>query len=272
MADMALTTRSNAIDMAAARLRIAAGAVVGLVGLGLVAVATPHLIAGIVQIGGDPAVAAIERNLPASPDMLDAAIGSRRTAMGWYDTPLYHDQIGSAAMRSWIRLNTLLVKAPQAEKQSRQLAIDEFRQGLAQQPADPYAWYQLALADLQESGVSPRTSQLLKMSVRSGPNEPGIVVPRFVLAMIAWPQLDLEARVMFVGQVEAAAAYRTRELADMSLRFGVGDFIMALLAGRPDLKTRFREMNFEPEEGSPFLRDGGDASAAAPAQPGGAAK
>jgi hypothetical protein len=255
MGDMAHITRSKAVDERSSLSRTATGAVLGVVGLALVIATAPHLVAGIVQIGGDPAVAAIERNLPTSPDMLDAAIDSRRAALSWYDTPAYHDQIGFAAVRSWIRLNALLVKAPEAERQSRQLAIDEFRQGLTKEPAEPYAWHQLALVDLMTSGPSQRTSQLLKLSVRSGPNEPGIMVQRIVVAMMAWTNLDLETRQLFMSQVEAAAAYRTRELADVALRFGTGDFIMALLAGRPDLKARFMEMYFEPEEGSPLFGD-----------------
>jgi hypothetical protein len=270
MVDMAHITQNKATDRASSSLsRLVTGAVLGVVGLVLVVAAAPHLVAGIVQIGGDPAVAAIERNLPTSPDMLDAAIDSRRAALSWYDAPGYHDQIAFAAVRSWMRLNALLVKAPQAERQSRQLAIDEFRQGLAQEPAEPYAWHQLALVDLMTSGPSARTSQLLKLSIRSGPNEPGIVVQRIAVAMMAWTNLDLEARLMFASQVEAAAAYRTRELADIALRFGTGDFIMALLAGRPDLKARFVEMYFEPEEGSPLFNDVAAPDSGSRAAPGG---
>jgi hypothetical protein len=252
---------------AARRAGSAGGALVALLGLALAVGAAPRLVAGLVQIGGDPGVAAIERNLPTQPDLLDAAIASRQAALGWYAAPQYHDQIGFAAVRSVLRLAALSVKAPDAEKRARRLAIASFRQGLAGQPAEPYAWQQLALMDLMESGPSRRVGRFLNLSVRAGPQEPNLVVQRIAVAMMAWTYLDLETRLMFAGQIHGAAAYLTRSLADMALRFGTGDFVKTVLADRPDLKAKFEEMYFEPEEGSPLFREPAPQAAEPPKSP-----
>lgn len=232
------------------------------------AFAIPHLVAGIVQLGGDPAEAAIERNLPTTPDAVDNDVDSRYAALAWYDIPQYHDQIGFAEVRNYLRLDTLPTKPVDTESHAQQTAIDEFRRGLAAQPAGPYAWQQLALMDVLRSGPSARVAQYLRMSVESGPEEPNVVVERLAVAMMTWNKLDLTTKLMFIHQFENAAAYRTRELADLALRFGIGDFVRSILAGRPDLQARFAEMYFEPEEGSPLFRAAPPPTAAAGGDPG----
>lgn len=252
---MAPITQSKSLaDDAVPNSRLLAGITIALLGVAMAIVAIPHLAAGLAQIGGDPTEAAIERNLPTTPDGLDAEIASREAALGWYNIPQYHAQIGFAEVRNYIRLETLPTKPAEAEKAAQQKAIDEFTRALALQPADPYAWQQLAITDVLMSGASERVARELRMSIETGPEEPNLVVERLAVAMMNWAKLDFLTRTMFVRQVENAAAYRTRELADLALRFGVGDFVKAILASRPDLQARFAEMYFEPEEGSPLFR------------------
>jgi hypothetical protein len=233
---------------------LVAGTTIALVGIAMAFLAVPHFVAGLIQIGGDPTAAAIERSLPTTPDGLDADIESREAALGWYNIPQYHDQIGFAEVRNYLRLDTLPAKPVDAEKAAQQKAIDEFTYALALQPADPYAWQQLALTDVMLSGPSARVARYLRMSIETGPEEPNLVVERLAVAMTNWAKLDFLTRAMFIRQVENAAAYRTRELADLALRFGAGDFVKSILASRPDLQARFAEMYFEPEEGSPLFR------------------
>jgi hypothetical protein len=246
---------------------LVAGGTIALVGAVMTFLAVPHFAAGLIQIGGDPTASAIERNLPTTPDGLDTEIESRDAAIGWYDTPQYHTQIGYAEVRNYFRLDTLPTKPLDAEKAAQQKAIDQFRRGLSLQPADPYAWHQLALMDVLQSGPSARVAGYLRMSVETGPDEPNLVVERLAAAMMAWSKLDLPTRMIFIRQFEDAAAYRTRQLADLALRFGVGDFVRSILTARPDLKARFNEMYFEPEEGSPLFRVPNPPAAADPAKP-----
>jgi hypothetical protein len=219
----------------------------------MVAGAAPRLVAGIVQIAGDPGATRIERNLPAGPDQLDATIESRRAASAWHASPQFAFDIGSAALRSYARLQFQPERSAEHAAYLDQ-AIDSLRGGLAGHPAQPYAWMNLAYADLIRSGASERTGAWLRMSILAGPEEPPLVVPRIALALLGWPALDLGTRALVVGQIEGAASYRTRELADMALRLGAGDFVRTVLAARPELRQLFDEFFFEPEEGSPLFR------------------
>src|SRR6185312_6220428 len=108
MAAMALTTQNKAFaERAASRSSLVAGGTIALVGAVMTFLAVPHFAAGLIQIGGDPTASAIERNLPTTPDGLDTEIESRDAAIGWYDTPQYHTQIGYAEVRNYFRLDTL---------------------------------------------------------------------------------------------------------------------------------------------------------------------
>jgi hypothetical protein len=238
------------------------GALLLVIGAVFVVGAVPHLIAGILQIGGDPVAARIERNRPTPPDALDTMIASRRAALAWYGIPQYHDQIAFAEVRNYLRLDTLPVKPVDAASNARRRAIAEFRAARAALPAETYAWEQLALMELLDSGANERTARYLRLSVAAGPQEPNLVVQRIAIAMMAWNVLDAPTKLLFRRQIEYAAAYRTRELADLSLRFGAGAFVKAMLGGRPDLRARFEEMYFEPEEGSPLFRESAPAQGA----------
>lgn len=267
---MALTTPNKAVaEHALAGSSRITGAIIVLLGAAMAFFAVPHFVAGLIQIGGDPTEAAIERNLPATPDGIDADIQSREAAIGWYDIPQYHAQIAFAEVRNYLRLDTLPTKPVATEQVAEQKAIDEFTRALALQPADPYVWEQLAFTDGFKSGPSDRVTRDLKMSVMTGPEEPNLVVQRLGVAMTNWTKLDLVTKMLFVRQFENAAAYRTRELADLALFFGVGDFVKKILSSRPDLQARFTEMYFEPEEGSPLFRvpDPPAEPAAEPAKP-----
>jgi hypothetical protein len=253
MASMAHITASEA--RARSRLRTALPALLPiLIGLALAAAAIPPMIAGLIKIAGDTGANAIEQNLPATPDELDADIASRLLATKWYASPQFDVDIGGAALRSYSRLSVLPVRNEAAEKRNVRLAIEHLRSALARAPAQPYGWTQLAFGELLDKWPNARVGTILNLSLRTGPQEPNLVVPRVMLALYGWDNLDLETEIMIVRQIDRAARYRTQELAAMARTLNAGEMIRAVLSSQPDLVGAFDEALVEPEQGSALFQ------------------
>lgn len=254
MADILRITPREVPQGAVADRPLGAAAILIALGLLLMASDGPRLIAGLLQIGGDPGAAALQENEPAAPDVLDAVIESRALAAAWYDSPEFSLDTGFAAMRAYSYLQGLPTPATDEQKRYLHLAIDGFQKGLSAAPVNAYAWMQLAYADLIQSGRSPHMQQYLEMSIRCGPQEPALTVPRIVLALAAWDHFDLAGRTLIIRQVIDAATYRPQELAATARRLGFGDVIRKMLAREPELQEEFTQFSAIPEAGSPLLR------------------
>ncbi|HEY4135891.1 MAG TPA: hypothetical protein VGO34_11825 [Alphaproteobacteria bacterium] len=221
----------------------------------LLYVGIPRLIAAVLRVPGDAGLSALNDNEPTSVGVMDAVIDSRQAAGRWIESGRNSNAVGLAAMQLLSMMELLPVRQPGEEARYLAMGIDALQDGLAQQPAQPYAWYQLALALLKRGGDgdAARAERAWRMAVVTGPNEPALIVPRVALGLVIWPQAVPRTRQIIADEVERAALAQPRGLARLSLQLGVDDFMRATLAGKPNLLATYAEMARLPEAGAPLF-------------------
>lgn len=126
-------------------------------------------------------------------------------------------------------------------KKFLELGIEAQKAGLAMRPLQPYAWNQLALTSIIKNGVGPELEPLLRMSVKSAPFEPKLVLSNVDIGLLAWPRLSEEGRELVSGQIVRAALYYPDRLARVAKRRYGLPVVRKALANRPDLAKKFLE-------------------------------
>jgi hypothetical protein len=203
----------------------------------LLALAVPRFMAAVISAPYDQTMRDMGDAAKAgtvSQDMLQAAASSRKRALRWQDNP-----------RLWTDLGALQLEQAEAAgfttAQGRELAarsLDSHRQGLALDPAQPYAWLRMAKAELVTAGMTPALNPPLQMSVRTAPREPQLVLDRLELAFTVWPMLDKTTRAMMNEQVVIAARFYEKKLALMARRHQALDIIADALHDEEGLYRR----------------------------------
>jgi hypothetical protein len=250
MASTAATTKPSAGRAA----RLAAPLLLACWAALLATLAAPRLVAAIVRVPGDAGVALMERDARVPVDVLDAVIDSRNAAETWINSGRNLNERGLAAMRLLSAMEALPSRQAAEERRYLDLAVASLEAGLSRQPAQPYAWLQLAIALLKRGDEPARAERAWRMAVETGPNEPALIVPRVALGLVLWDRAGARTRRMLAQEIERAAAAQPRALARLSLQLGVGEFVRAVLDGKPALLAAFDEMAAMPEEGPPLFR------------------
>jgi hypothetical protein len=90
---------------------------------------------------------------------------------------------------------------------------DALRTALAGTPADPRGWYELARLEREQSGAPAAMAKALRVSILTGPREPGLVLPRLELALPDLAAFERDDRALVLEQVRRAWAEFPRGLA-----------------------------------------------------------
>ncbi len=170
-------------------------------GLILVGMATPRLVAGLLVAPYDDELREMAKGHPVEGQVLAAAGLAYEDALAW------HDEANAAAELAGI--NYVLARhlgfGGDAGRLYLERTLAAARRAVAGNPALPYAWLQIAIALEALEGPSPKAVAALIQSMRRAPYQPRLAVLRAGLALKVWPLLDAEARALAGQQVLLAA-------------------------------------------------------------------
>jgi hypothetical protein len=124
-----------------------------------------------------------------------ALADSSTDARGW--TERLSPFVGEAPVSPLARAR-LLQRAPSEDTSER---VDEFRELLAETPADGASWLGLARAQLADGAPSDKVVKSLAMSSLTGPNEALIMVGRAMFTLPLWAIAPAEARRVLIADL-----------------------------------------------------------------------
>ena len=185
----------------------------------LLGLAAPRLVTQYLMLSGDPVLSAIEKGREVSADELRRLILSRQRGLTWADSGPARVELAIAQ----ILLAEREVGGGARYHELMQQAVASLRDGLAQAPADPFAWTRLAYADLAEAAPARRVVPILAMAIETAPVQPTLVFPRLELCLMEWPYFARAHPALFTGQLRVAWREDPRRLVRL-----------ARLAGRTD--------------------------------------
>lgn len=203
----------------------------------LLALAVPRFMAAAISAPYDQVLRDLNDTAKAStvsPNMIKAAVLSRKRAIRWQDNPRAWTDLGALQLE---QAETAGLTTPQGRELAA-LSLESHRRGLALDPAQPFAWLRMAKAELVATGMTPALNPLLQMSVRTAPREPQLVLDRLELAFTVWPMLDRTTRAMMDEQVVIAARFYEKKLALMARRHQALDILAEALRNEEGLYRR----------------------------------
>lgn len=199
------------------------------VGLWLVVNAVPRLAAGVQMLRADQVAFDLALGHAVDAAALQrAAEGSQRAIERGFGADAY-------SAFGLIRLRQAVAGDVMAPLGRRQLgdAVKAERAALMRDPAAPFDWMRLAQASLLLNGVKPELVAPLRMSLRTGAFEPGLLLPRLELAYLLWRDLDAPLRTAVAVQLKVAVQQDPREVAAIARRHYVRQHIREALQGSP---------------------------------------
>lgn len=203
----------------------------------LLALAVPRFMAAAISAPYDQAMRDMNDAAKAgtvSSNAIKAAVLSRKRAIRWHDNPRAWTDLGALQLE---QAEAAGLATPQGQELAAQ-SLESHRQGLALDPAQPFAWMRMAKAELVTSGMTPALNPLLQMSIRTAPREPQLVLDRLELAFTVWPMLDKTTRAMMEEQVVIAARFYEKKLALMARRHLALDILAEALRNEEGLYRR----------------------------------
>jgi hypothetical protein len=170
-------------------------------GLILIGMATPRLVAGLLVAPYDGELREMAKGRPVEGQVLAAAVLAYADALDW------HDEANAAGELAGIHyvLARSLGFGSDAGRLHLERTLAAARRAVAGNPAQPYAWLQIAIALEALEGPSTSSVAALLESMRRAPYQPRLAVLRAGLALRAWTLLDQEARALAALQVLLAA-------------------------------------------------------------------
>ena len=172
-----------------------------LMAAGMIWLAVPRFLQGIMIAPHEGVFRhlALQRDV-ALPEILAAATDYER-AITWHS---------NATSRQ--RLGELLYVAAAHEQVTREEqralladSITHLRAALSENPSQPYAWMQLALAELALTGPSDQVEAALRQSIEDGPFIARLAPVRARVGLRLWPSLEPRSRALVAEQVALAA-------------------------------------------------------------------
>ena len=185
-------------------------AVVFAVGLALVLVglATPRLVSGLIAAPFDDTVRAIGRGEDVTDSDLRFARSSRVAALGWYESARYAAELGALNFT----LATMQRRGSDARTDLVARAIDADRRDAELAPTAAFSWMRLAQANVERDGAGAGIGNYLRMSYRTAPNDPRLLLPRLDLALALWDDLPPDVQALTGEQVRLAMRWFPEEL------------------------------------------------------------
>jgi hypothetical protein len=142
--------------------------------------ALPRLRSSLNHIPVDSALSELDNNRQINDQRLSKLIAIAQADIVVYDHAQY-----------WQDASILL--AYQAQRQTDQDSLQQAKhsieQSLARSPANPYLWYKLATLDILLHQPAHKIAKTLLLSMMTGPNELGYLLPRLNLSLMLFNQL-----------------------------------------------------------------------------------
>jgi hypothetical protein len=173
----------------------------------LLATAVPSLLAALARLPAEAIVEALADGRTTRPEDLDALIGASAAARRFLATPRYSTDLASALLRQ------SLIAPPGTAERVRLLdeGVIALRLGLAEQPANSFAWARLADSLALARPDEPAAAlEAWRLSVDTAPAEPRLVTWRARFAAERLALLDAEDRARLLRQTMLARGFAAR--------------------------------------------------------------
>lgn len=166
-------------------------------GIALFFTALPRVRAALNQLPVDLAISELNKRHGLEPNKVDILITKAQQSIAFSDQPRY-----------WADLSQLLFfqagKITANPKQRQALltqAQDSTEQSLARSPANSLLWFQFAWQQILLNKVSDKTIKALNLSIMTGPNELGHLLPRLQLCLFVFSKFDPKDRFLLPNQI-----------------------------------------------------------------------
>ena len=177
-----------------------------LLGVFLMAMAGPRLIAALLDGPADRVLFYLQRGANVTDGALAGLIAARRSAIAWHETAQGHRDITEAVLQLVHRGHDATALAE---------AEDAARRSLALAPLDPHSWARLAhIAWLRDHDARAASTALLA-SVRVGAYEPTLTGWRVDLILQLWDALAADERLTLATQIRQLASDEPETLAQL---------------------------------------------------------
>lgn len=183
-------------------------------GIGLVAIALPHTIAGLGVVPAMPVLEGLRKGERVTDAYLRVAVEAGQQALAWSPDAQTWADLGLVRWEQ-ARRDGLVTDTAIANLEASAVAVDR---SLAMAPSMGLVWARRAQIELARNGLSPAFEQSLVLSLETAPFDPTVLWPRLDLALLAWPILTDETRTLVVPQIVAAADLDPLRLAGLAHR------------------------------------------------------
>ncbi len=197
-----------------------------LLGVTILVLALPRLVAGLIMFPGDHVLLTITHRLPAEPNDLETLLAARQSSLAWTTSGHPRLELATAAM---LLAEQEVGGGPRYHALMQQ-AIAALRDGLARGPADPYGWTRLAYAELAENAPARQIIPDLTMAIETAPVAPDLTFPRLELCLLEWPYFAHADPILFEQQVRIAWHQSNQRLVNLALKTGRRDAVRDALA------------------------------------------
>ncbi len=180
-----------------------------LLGVSILWIGMPRLVAAFLLLPGDGPVKRLQAQKPVTAKKLADLIGSRENALEW---------VTSGRLRTDLALGRLMLGSGEGQIPPSQIdkSVRDLKAGLAVAPANPYAWARLAVAEQLAGGPSPSVASALVMSVITGPYEPDLIPLRLELGFQNWRHLSPQDRELVRQQIRYGWVRSTKRILEIS--------------------------------------------------------
>jgi hypothetical protein len=210
-------------------------------GVALLALGAPRLIAAVVMFPGEPILQKVQNLEPVDEEELKILIVSQQRGLSWI-----------ASGRKWMDLGLaqlLLAEKKDANDPERlnliSSAIKSLRTGLAMAPASPFAWTRLAHAEILKGGASPEALGAFRFGLETAPFEPRLAIARLTLGVSLWDELQEVEKQLIFKQMRSTWKSTWKDktrLTDFALETGRPNLIRAALLKSPKDLAYFEKM------------------------------
>jgi hypothetical protein len=210
-------------------------------GLFLVFLSVPQLVGGLKLFWHERTldrIAGANLTRPVTPAILADAVVSWREAAGWLDDSRIWTEYGDVLMAAARAAGT----NAQLRKERLEEAVRAYHAAIARGPADARAWTMLAAARIELEATPEEIIPLLRMSLRTGPREPGLAYTRLDIAFYLWRILGDGLKAAMADQVLIATRHDIMRLVNIVRRHYLLGPVRAMLDADPVLKWRFDQM------------------------------
>jgi hypothetical protein len=164
-------------------------------GVLLLALAAPRLVAAVLGTPADRVVFYLEDGQRVTDEALTGLVVARRAAAGWHATAQDFRDIAAAE---------LMLAHRGANSQGYEDAERALGLSLAMAPVDPHGWARLAhVAWLQDRDADSVAA--LRASIQTGSYEPTLAAWRVVMMLRLWEAASVEDRTLFLTQIRQLA-------------------------------------------------------------------